>query len=102
MYKLMENGVIRTEEDGSLTFIAQSDYHGAWRQFKQWEAEGNVPEPADEIKPAEPVAPVVADNQTMGSASINNKQPNNAAFNELVNLIKSIDARLTKLEGQQA
>lgn len=45
MYKLTENGVILTQEDGSKLSIPNADGNRHWLAYREWLAEGNTPEP---------------------------------------------------------
>lgn len=45
MYKLSENGVTLTREDGSVLSIPNAEGNRHWREYQEWLAEGNTPEP---------------------------------------------------------
>lgn len=45
MYKLTENGVTLTQDDGSVLSIPNSEGNRHWRAYQEWLAEGNTPEP---------------------------------------------------------
>lgn len=45
MYKLSENGVTLTREDGSVLSIPAAEGNRHWREYQEWLAEGNTPEP---------------------------------------------------------
>ncbi len=45
MYKLSENGVTLTREDGSVLSIPNAEGNRHWREYQEWLDEGNTPEP---------------------------------------------------------
>lgn len=56
-YKLIENGVLRIDDGAHIPDdIANRD----WREYQDWIAEGNTPEPADPEPQAGP-APLTAE-----------------------------------------
>lgn len=44
MYKLTESGVQRLSD---MAFIPDAEGNTDWREYKKWEADGNIPEPMD-------------------------------------------------------
>ena len=44
-------GVIRFNDDGSITSFAQDPANTDYQEYLKWLAEGNTPEPADEVTP---------------------------------------------------
>ena len=53
MYKLSKSPtgndvIIKTNEDGSITSMLKVDTDSNYKEYLEWLAEGNTPEPADE------------------------------------------------------
>lgn len=66
MYKLSENGVTLTREDGSVLSIPNAEGNRHWREYQEWLAEGNTPEPqftAAELQAKEDAEAVAASQQ---------------------------------------
>jgi len=56
MYKLYKNSfnednIIKSNTDGSTTSFAQNPANTDYQVYLEWVAEGNTPEPADEVTP---------------------------------------------------
>ncbi len=70
MYKLSENGVTLTREDGSVLSIPNAEGNRHWREYQEWLAEGNTPEPqytAAELQAKEDAEAVAVSKQYLES-----------------------------------
>ena len=63
MYKLSENGVTLTREDGSVLSIPNAEGNRHWREYQEWVAEGNTPAP--QFTPEELAAKQLAEDKAL-------------------------------------
>jgi hypothetical protein len=57
-YKLTESGVLDTETGAH---IPNNEGNRHWREYQEWLAEGNTPDPADPPPPEPPPQPTIAE-----------------------------------------